>query len=193
MASHKRRTCPRSTKSAREHLAKAQRLTTHWLASLAFFFATLQARVEALDLPPTVEEAVITQLIPALYLERAAARATPAATRHRLEALSTPLLAPLRQPAHPLQTFAPALRQRIDAVAGTCADLFQRSSSCVEGRNGQLSLYHHGCPRLSDRKLAALTAIHNDYTRRPDGTLLPPARRRRPRPAKQPYLTLVAA
>ena len=55
------------------------------------------------------------------------------------------------------------LRQRIEAVAGTRAELFQRSRSCVEGRNGQLSLYHHGCHRLSDRKLAALTAIHN-YT-----------------------------
>ena len=201
---------------AREHLAKAQRLTTHWLASLAFFFATLEARVEALDLPPTVEAAVTTQLIPALYLERAAARSTRAVNRHRLHALSTQLLAPLRQPTHPLQTLEPALRQRIEAVAGTCADLFQRSSSCVEGRNGQLSLYHHGCHRLSDRKLAALTAIHNYYIRRPDGTTaaerffgrahpplfeqvlarvsrLPPPRRRRPRTPSPAYLTPVAA
>ena len=201
---------------AREHLAKAQRLTMQWLASLTFFFATLEARVAALDLSPTLEDAVLTQLIPALYLERAAARSTHAATRQRLRALSTQLLAPLRQPTHPLQTLAPAARQHVETVAGSCADLFQRSSSCVEGRNGQLSLYHHGCHRLSDRKLSALTAIHNFYIRRPDGTTaaerffgrahpslfeqvlarasrLPPPRRRRPRPDTPAYLTPVAA
>ncbi len=137
-------------------------------------------------------------------------------TRHRLRALSARLLEPLRQPTHPLQSLAPATLQRIETVAVGCADLFQRSSSCVEGRNGHLSLYHHGSHRLSDRKLAALTALHNFYVRRPDGTTaaerffgcahpalfdqvlahvspLPPARRRRPRPVKRPYLMATAA
>ncbi len=203
---------------AREHLAKAQRLTVQWLASLAFFWASVQTRVDALDLAPDVEQAVLTQLIPALYLERVAGRSTHTETRHRLHALSAQLLEPLRQPTHPLQALAPATRQHIEVVAAGCADLFQRSSSCVEGRNGHLSRYHHGGHRLSGRKLAALTALHNFYVRRPDGTTAaerffgrahlalfdqvlaqvslpppPPARRRRPRPAKQPYLTLVAA
>jgi hypothetical protein len=201
---------------AREHLAKAQRLTVPWLATLAFFWASVQTRVDALDLAPAVEQAVLTQLIPALYLERVAGRSTHADTRHRLQALSAQLLEPLRQPTHPLQALTPAARQHIEVVAAGCADLFQRSSSCVEGRNGHLSRYHHGAHRLSDRKLAALTALHNFYVRRPDGTtaaerffgrahpvlfdqvlahvcLPPPPRRRRPRPAKQPYLTPVAA
>ncbi|MCP3866935.1 MAG: ISAs1 family transposase [Gammaproteobacteria bacterium] len=89
-------------------------------------------------------------------------------------------------------------------------------SSAVEGRNGQLSLYHHGCHRLGDSKLAALTAVHNFHIRRADGTTaaerffgrahtplfeqlidrmpLPPRpRSRRPRPPRQPYLMPVAA
>jgi hypothetical protein len=199
---------------AREHSAKAQRPTVQRLATLTFFFATVQARVEALDLAPDLEQAVLTQLIPAIYLERVAGR-SQAETRHRLQALSARLLDPLRQPTHPLQARAPALRTRIEAVAGGCADLFQRSSSCVEGRNGHLSLYHPGCHRLSDRKLGALTAIHNFHIRRPDGTTAaerffgqvhpplfeqvlrqvsfpPPPRQRRARPAKQPYLTPLA-
>ena len=146
---------------AREHLAKAQRLTVPWLVTLAFFWATVQTRVEALDLAPDLEQAVLTQLIPALYLARVAGRRTQAADRHRLMALSASLLEPLRQPTHPLQALAPARRAHIEATATGCADLFQRSSSCVEGRNGHLSLYHHGSHRLSDRKLAALTALHN--------------------------------
>ncbi len=201
---------------AREHLAKAQRLTVQWVATLTFYVATVQARVEALDLAPDLEPAVRTQLIPARYLERVAGR-SHAKTRHRLQTLSAQLLEPLRRPTHPLQAaLAPALRTRIEAVAQGCADLFQRRSSCVEGRNGHLSLYHHGCHRLSDRKLGALTAIHNFHLRRPDGTTAAarffgrahpplfepvlgqvsfpaPPPQRRPHRAKLPYLPPLAA
>jgi hypothetical protein len=52
---------------ARERLAKAQRLTIQFLATLTFFFATLYSRIEMLNLPPDIEQAVITQLIPALW------------------------------------------------------------------------------------------------------------------------------
>ena len=55
-------------------------------------------------------------------------------------------------------------------TAKECAQLFQRSSSCLEGRNGYLSLRHHGLHHLSDRKLGALTVIHNYFTTRPDHT-----------------------
>ena len=55
-------------------------------------------------------------------------------------------------------------------VALECAQLFQRSSSCVEGRNGQLWLRHHSLHRMSNRRLNALTVIHNYWIKRPDGT-----------------------
>ncbi len=58
----------------------------------------------------------------------------------------------------------------LESVAVECAQIFQRSSSCVEGRNGHLSLYHHSLHRLSERKLEALTAVHNFFTKRRDGT-----------------------
>ncbi len=201
---------------ARERLAKAQRLTAQFLATIAFFFATLQAKVGALNLPPALEDALVGQLIPALYLARVAARSTHAEARHRLRALSARLLEPLRQPAHPLQALPPAERECLEQAAGECADVFQRSSSCVEGRNGQLSRHHHGRHRLSDRRLAALTAVHNYQIRRADGTTaaqrffgrshpppfdlialrvpLPPRpRRQRARPPTPSYLTPVAA
>ena len=201
---------------ARERLAKAQRLTTQLLATIAFFFTTLHMQVEALGLPPSLEAALVEQLIPALYLARVAARRTHAEPRQRLQALSTQLLEPLRQPAHPLQALSGAERARLQQVADECADRFQRSSSAVEGRNGQLSLHHHGRHRLSDRKLAALTAVHNFHIRRADGTTaaerffgraheslfaqvlqqvpLPPRpARRRPCPPSQPSLMPVAA
>lgn len=50
------------------------------------------------------------------------------------------------------------------------AETFQRSSSCVEGRNGTLSLNHHRFHRLNTRTLKALTIVHNFDVRRSDGT-----------------------
>lgn len=201
---------------ARERIAKAKRLTTQLLATLTFFFATIQAKVEALGLAPEIEAAVHQQLIPAIYLERVAARSSAAERRHALRARSAELLAPLRRPDSPLQGLPAPVRAHIETVATECADLFQRSSSCVEGRNGQLSLHHHGKHRLSARKLNALTALHNYFIRRPDGTtaaerlfaqppapmfesllqhLDPPPRpaRKRPRPPPPAYLQPLAA
>lgn len=201
---------------ARERIEKAKRVTTQLLATIAFFFATLHAKVEALNLPPALETALCEQLIPAIYLDRVADRCTHAEQRRSLRASSAQLLEPLRQPEQAFQALATDERQRLEQVAAECADLFQRSSSCVEGRNGQLSLHHHGHHRLSDRKLAALTAVHNFFIRRPDGTTaaerffgrppaplfaqllerlpLPPSpARRRPRLPKPAYLLPIAA
>ena len=50
------------------------------------------------------------------------------------------------------------------------AGWFVRSSSAVEGRNGQLALRYHSLHRLPERKLRALTAIHNYWLKRGDGT-----------------------
>ncbi len=198
------------------HLAKAKRLTHSLVATLAFFFMTITTRVQALNLAPAIEQAMLNDLIPALYLERAAARSSDAAQRQRLRALSAQRLAPLKQPSHPIQALDAETREHLEQVAGECADLFQRSSACVEGRNGFLALYQHGHHRLSPRKQQLLTALHNFAITRPDGTTaaqrffaqahpalfgqvlerMPwPARpaRRRPRPAKQPALVPVAA
>ncbi|WPL17664.1 hypothetical protein Thiowin_02699 [Thiorhodovibrio winogradskyi] len=202
---------------ARAHLAKAQRLNTALLATIAFFFASVQQRVETLNLAPGIEAAVLEQLIPAIYLERVATRCSGAEQRQHLKELSAQRLAPLRASDHPIQALEASQRMEIEQVASDCADLFQRSSSTVEGRNGQLSLFHHGCHRLSSRKLAALlTAVHNFYIRRADQTTaaerffgqappslfeqllervpLPPRpRRRRPRAPKVSYLAPMAA
>ena len=59
------------------------------------------------------------------------------------------------------------------AVERWCREVagwFARSSSAVEGRNGQLALRYHSLHRLPERKLQALTAIHNYWLRRGDRT-----------------------
>jgi len=65
---------------------------------------------------------------------------------------------------------AQSTRDQMKSVAINCAQLFQRSSSCVEGRNGYLSLRHHSLHKLSTRKLTVLTVLHNYYIQRSDRT-----------------------
>lgn len=48
--------------------------------------------------------------------------------------------------------------------------LFQRTSSAIEGRNGQLSRLHHATRGFSPELLQALSVIHNFDTRRADGS-----------------------
>jgi hypothetical protein len=199
-----------------EQIRKAQRLTGSLLATLSFFFATVQAKIESLNLPLEVETAVYHSLIPAIYLERIADKTATADLRQTLRQRAASLIAPLNQPGSALALLHDEERRLLEQVAIDCADLFQRSSSCVEGRNGQLALHHHARHRLSDRKLSALTAVHNYFIQRPDGTTAaqrffgrPPDKLfawvlkktslpgrpacKRPRPAKPPYLQPIAA
>jgi hypothetical protein len=61
-------------------------------------------------------------------------------------------------------------KQQMLALARECAGRWVRSSSCVEGRNGYLSLRHHGRRGLSKKGPATLTVLHNYWIKRPDGT-----------------------
>jgi hypothetical protein len=199
-----------------EQLRKAQRLTGSLLATISFFFATIQANIEVLNLPPEVETAAYQALIPAIYLERVADKTAEADQRSIVRQRAANLLAPLNQPGSAVASRPDEERRLLEQVAIDCADVFQRSSSCVEGRNGQLALHHHARHRLSDRKLSALTAVHNYFIQRPDGATAaqrffgrPPAKlfewvlkktslpgrpaHKRPRPAKPPYLQPIAA
>jgi hypothetical protein len=47
---------------------------------------------------------------------------------------------------------------------------FHRSSSAVEGRNGYLSQMYHNGRGLTEKRLRALTVIHNYGLKRADGT-----------------------
>jgi hypothetical protein len=120
-------------------------------------------------LGPEVTNIIEKHLVPAEYLARVAAKAQPADARPPLRELAT-RLHELPQVTATLAALAGEQRAHVERVASECADLFQRSSSCVEGRNGQLSLKHHGLHRISASRLQALTVVHNFFLRRSDGT-----------------------
>ena len=154
---------------------KARRVTVDMVATIGFVKTEIAVHLAGLTIPAALRAEIATGLVPGLYLQRVAARTVRAEQRRATTETAELLLAPLRAPDHPLQHLDTEAAEQVATVARICADLFQRSSSCVEGRNGQLALFHHGLHRLTETKLAALTVVHNFHTRRPDGT--PPADR----------------
>lgn len=153
-----------------ERIKKAKRVVVEMVATIAFFFLVIRAKVEALGLSPEVEQAVYRNLIPGIYLHLVSEKAQAAEQRHDLEKRSQALLTPLLSPSGPFAQLESNDLKLVETVAQECAEVFQRSSSCVEGRNGYLALWHHSLHRLSQRKLEALTTVHNFFIKRTNGT-----------------------
>jgi hypothetical protein len=155
---------------AQGKLAKARRVQAGLQATLAFFWATVLSRLAAWQLSGAVATWLRDELLPAVYLEQVAGKASTSAERQRLRVRADEVLARARSPDGVWGTLSEAERAHLLIQARELANLFQRSSSCVEGRNGQLSLRHHGLHRLTTRKLGALRVLHNFLIERPDAT-----------------------
>jgi hypothetical protein len=153
-----------------KRIRKARKVTADMVATIAFFWVYVRAKIGALCLDSNIETVIIEKLIPAIYLRHASKKAKSADIRQRIHKQSERILHLLQDVNSPFIGLEPEKLALILKVSEECACLFQRSSSCVEGRNGQLSLRHHSLHRLSNRKLAALTTVHNYFIRRKDGT-----------------------
>ena len=156
--------------TARERIGKARRVLDALVAPIAWVWLVIRTRVATLHLSPELERVLLEQLIAGLYLERVAAQARSRAERATITPVAEGLLAQARAPDGPLAALPAEQREALEREAAWCADLFQRSSSCVEGRNGQLALRHHHLHQLRPGKLKVLTILHNSLIRRPDGT-----------------------
>ena len=203
---------------AREHIAKAQRLTIQCAGHPDLFLChRSQARVEALDLDPNLEQAVLTQLIPAIYLERVAGRARP--KTGRLQALSAQLLDPLVPPAPtPIRyrpsrpPFAHASRRSLraaptcssaaapasKAATATCRSITTAviASATASWPPSPLSTTSISCaPTAPPPPSASSGGPTRRYSSRCSArsSFPPPPRQRRPRPAKHLDPTPLAA
>lgn len=157
------------SENSMKRLEKARAVFRLMMTTISFFWKSIGQFIAQLHLDPAIEDLVQNILIPALYLEKAAGKAKGAPECKRIRKLASELMGRLK--LHDIWFHLSNEQQKkITAVAQQCADLFQRSSSCVEGRNGYLSLHHHSAHRLSKRKLGALTVIHNYFIKRNDLT-----------------------
>jgi hypothetical protein len=156
--------------AGRELLAKARRVVPRLVATLVWFWHSLRLLVESLELSADQERAAYERLLPGLYWASAAERGRTAAEKHRLRGLAKGLLESAWSEGSALSRLGAETKEWVKGVCQEGVQRFVRSSSCVEGRNGQLSLHHHGSHALSPGKLKALTVLHNYFIERSDGS-----------------------
>jgi len=155
---------------AKEAVNRSRAWVQTLMGCVAWFWCLVKVSVEELELSAAQERVVYEKLLPGHYWERAAARARTAAERKRLKEMAENLKKEAWPEGGPLSRLPEEERMEVEEVARESAGLFQRSSSCVEGRNGRLSLQQHGHSRVSEQRLKALTVIHNYLVKGADGT-----------------------
>lgn len=151
-------------------IGKARRAVAAMATSVEGFHQRVDLALQQLQLPPSVAAAMQTKVLPALYLQAAAGRSRDGEQRQALEECVARLTLPLQQDDHPMMRLSEAAVAELLAQGKEWVSWYVRTSSSVEGRNGQLSLHHHSLHTLSAAKLAALTVLHNFWSRRGDGT-----------------------
>ncbi len=158
------------SQSCLDRIEKAKRVVPKMQATIEFVSGYVRQQVAQLGVPPPVSYAMHAHLIPSFYLERVAQTRTVQAGEP-LRELAERLRTPLCEPGGALAALSEAEQRALQQQAKELAEVFQRSSSHVEGRNGYLSLRNHQLRGLDrPRKRACLTAIHNFFLTRSDGT-----------------------
>ncbi len=153
-----------------ERIEKAERVLPKMQATIELVSGYVRQQVSQLHLTPPVSYALHAHLIPAFYLDRVAQTRTEYAGEP-LRELAERLRTPLCEPGGALAELSEAEQSALQKQAKELAEVFQRSSSNVEGRNGYLSLRNHQLRGLDHRrKRECLTAVHNFLLTRPDGT-----------------------
>lgn len=148
-------------------LGKSRGMKESMVQTLAFFWCLVRGFIFHLELNNEERNLFEQFFLPIEYLKLVEKRAgkkerkTAQRTREKLEG-------DLRNRDGPLleEDRWKELRQG----ACECAEFFQRSSSCVEGHNGALSLKYHASRHLSNGKLNSRVVLHNYFSKRKDGT-----------------------
>ena len=153
-----------------ERIEKAERVVPKMRATIEFVSGYVGQQVEQLELPQPISFALHAKLIPSYDLDRVA-QTRPVEGGKPLRELAERLRAPLFEPGGIWRDLSCETQDQLHNEATRLANVFQRSSSNVEGRNGYLSLRNHQLRGLNlPRKRACFTAIHNFFLTRPDGT-----------------------
>ena len=151
--------------SCRDRVEKAKRAFALMLNYLKRFFVVFAAIVTELQLNEEQEKFFRDVIFPLCYLKMILKR-LPKKEKEKITVILKNLKHKLKEAAW-TEEYKDALMRRGKELAET----FQRSSSCVEGRNGVLSLLMHRFHHLSEKTMKVLTIVHNfGVKRRGDST-----------------------
>lgn len=145
-------------------IEKAQRAFNAIVVYLRYFFTIYAAFIDGLRLSVEQEKFFNEVIFPLSYLKMIWRR-LPRRAKEQYKMLIQGLEGRARDSPWPEE-----LKHELVKKGQEIAEAFQRSSSCVEGRNGMLSLNYHRFHRLNARCLQVLTIVHNFDVRRSDGT-----------------------
>jgi Family of unknown function (DUF6399) len=157
------------SENSHKRLEKAHRVFEKMAATIKFFWMIVNMQIKKLGLSTALENLIYEYLLPKFYLQVSAKKAKTAEQSHEIFTVANQLKENLEE-MDAWKNLDREQQRKLETVAKECAHLFQRSSSCVEGRNGQLSLWHHGLHKLRPQKLKVLTILHNYYIQRQEGT-----------------------
>jgi hypothetical protein len=156
--------------SCMERSETAERVVPTMQATSAFVSGYGRQQVRHLDLPQPPSYAMHVHLMPSYYLERVASTQT-VTQGEPLRALAERLRTPLCEPGGALSGLSLMPQDHLQHKAKRLAEVFQRSSANVEGPHGSLALRTSHLRGLDHpRKRACLTALHNFFLTRADGT-----------------------
>jgi hypothetical protein len=151
-------------------IAHAARVVPTMPATIEVVSGEVRQQVRQLDLAQPASYAMHAQLLPSYSLDRVASTRTVTAGKP-WRALATRLRTPLFEPGGVVAEWSPTEQSQLTDKAQGLAEVFQRSSSTVEGRHGYLSRRTHPLRGLDPpRKRACLTAVPNFFITRSDGT-----------------------
>ena len=154
----------------KDRVNKAQRVVIDMVATIAFYFKMVDIYLDNTQLSVRDKSLMYSYLIPGHYLKLAADKERDLERKANILKKARELLSINENHENLDKRICDCEIEKLDKAAKDCAQIFQRSSSCVEGRNAQLALRHQGIHQLSNRHLQALTVIHNYYVKRRDGT-----------------------
>jgi len=157
------------SRKALNRIDTAASYLTPMLTTMRFYFNTVEGMIQSQSLPLEVEKILEEKLVPIAYLKIASGKEDVAKERHAIMGAANQLEEKLKA-EKAWNSKSIEEQNELENFAKKCAQVFQRSSSCVEGRNSHLTLWHHGVGYLSPRKLSAITVVHNYFIKRPDGT-----------------------
>lgn len=152
------------SKPSINRIEKAQRAFSGIVDYMKYFFIVYAAFVDNLWLSISQEKFFNEVVFPLSYLKMIWVR-LPRKVREVHKQLLQSLEVKARDAPWPEE-----IKQALMKRGREMAETFQRSSSCVEGRNGMLSLNYHRFHRLNERSLKVLTIVHNFDVRRSDGS-----------------------
>ena len=153
----------------RETMKKFRNQINPLAVTVSFWWLWVRETLQGLAVNTELETWLTTILLPVVYWHHQMHKTQNNKTRKKYRKAWQQAIHAFN--AHPFRLTLPESEiQHWLTWAESMSQQFHRSSSAVEGRNGCLAQMYHNGRGLSERRLKALTVIHNYGIKREDGT-----------------------